>query len=357
MGSEIRFFYNGKALYPVLLDLIQNAKEEVLLNFYTFNYDRVGAEFVRVLRQKANEGVRVRVVFDALESRGMTEDVLGDLRRAGIAIRACRPFRTYFWRHPITYFRRNHVRIFAVDRRIFGLGGICIGEIYHDRDDFFAILECEEFHPISAFFDRLWMLSEKSRATLERAIEIAAPEIQAGIRLLVSGPAKEEQKVYEWTKKAVRAAKRRIRIVSTWFFPTRELLADLIAAAAREVEVSVVTPFRTDKERYDRFRALPIPYAVQNGITWYGAKDYFHQKFVIADDTWRTGSANFDLIGMKRNYELDIYGEGGEMLKELEHNYKRLIARSQSAPSFEGSRKMKPLNRALYTFLERVIAV
>ncbi len=359
MGSRMRFFHDGKTLYPILLNLIRGAKEEILLNFYTFNRDSIGSEFLGLLREKAREGVRVRVIFDALESRGMTEDVLCDLAQSGVSVKAFRPFRAYFFRHPITYFRRNHVRIFGIDRRIFGLGGICIGEIYFERDDFFVILELSDFRPISSFFDRLWVLSERSRGALKKAMELTTPEVRAGMTLLASGPMPQEQKIYEWVRDAVWAAKRRIHIVSTWFFPPRELLYDLVSAASRGVDVSVVTPFRTDKEHYDKFRALPIPYAVQNGIVWHGARNYFHHKFVIADDAWCTGSANFDLIAMKRNYELDICGKGGPILKELQRNYEHLVARSETARAAETAKpgKMKLVHRLFYTFLERVISV
>ena len=100
--------------------------------------------------------------------------------------------------------------------------------------------------------------------------------------------------------------------MTPFFLPAAKLLTKILEAKRRGVAVEIITPLRTDKPRYDSFRALPAPLLIQNGVSWRGTKKYFHQKFFIFDDQWIMGSANFDIISFERNYELCIRGSGEE---------------------------------------------
>ena len=93
----------------------------------------------------------------------------------------------------------------------------------------------------------------------------------------------------------------------------------------------MLTPLRTDKPLYDRFRAVPIPYLLKNRVHWTGIDNYFHTKLYIIDDQWMFGSSNFDIISLKRNYELNVFGRSGPTLEKCEACIEHLKERASVA--------------------------
>jgi cardiolipin synthase len=208
---------------------------------------------------------------------------------------------------------------------------------------------------IAAYFDYLWDLSEKPRA--ENKARTMLRKISPGITALFSGPRTAEQEVYRAVTDAVTATRKRIVIMAPFFLPPQKLLNRILEAKKRGVSVQIITPLRTDKPRYDSFRALPAPSLIPRGIIWRGTKKYFHQKFFIFDDQWFMGSANFDIISFERNYELCIRGTGGKMLRKLESIALEAQQQSRSISEFPAPWLFRNLTRACSGLLEFFLAL
>jgi len=324
----MHFFRNGEEFYPFLERAIEAATSEVLINVYSFHNDPVGERFLSLLKRKARDGVRVRLLFDGIGSWGDQRELVCELRAAGGDVRIFRPYRWYLARHPVSFLYRDHARIFLIDRKLFGLGGLGIGEIYRTREDFFLVTPVIHPEPLVAFFDELWRLASEWRDG-GKCAAVSGSGIARGMTTLASGPHAGEDSIYRRLLGAVGQASRRVTIVTAWFFPPQELLDALVAAHRRGVEVTIVTPLQTDRLRYDGFRALPMSRLLGCGIRWYGVDRYFHQKFFIVDDAWCMGSANCDVLSLRRDYELGVAGERGPLLAELERNTARLTAEAE----------------------------
>lgn len=343
------FFQRGEELYPHLEELFQNARKEILFCVYGFHLDRIGNRFLAILESRARAGVKVRLIFDAIGSWGDHGEIVRRLSAAGGEARIFRS-ESYFWLRPFSYFYRNHARLCMVDNKAVGLGGICIGEVYEKREDGFLFLDYKDTSKFQKIFEGFWRL-----ATAYGVLRVAAGVLpgdpqQPGV--LLSGPNYEEQQVFAWLIERVRRAEKRVILVATWFLPPRELLDELLSAQKRGIKVSIITPLRTDRHRYDAFRAMPITPLVDAGISWYGHPEYFHHKFFIIDDEWAFGSANCDLLSFKRNYELDLTGTGGPILEFLEQDAVKLTAGLRPHPIHEIPRSLRIASNLLYAWTE-----
>jgi cardiolipin synthase A/B len=320
----MNFFRNGGDFYQFLACAIDSAKQEILISVYSFHNDVTGRRLLGHLAAAARRGVRVQLLFDGVGSWGDKYGVVRELREAGGEARIFRPWRRYFVRHPILFFRRNHTRIFLIDRKLFGLGGICVGNIYASREDLFILFPVSDARPILLIFNDLW---ERAAPERERALsaDMMHGTIAPGIVAVSSGPCRKDEHTYKWILEAIRGAQERIVIVTAWFFPPREVVDELVEAHRRGVSIAIVTPLQTDREAYDGFRALPLSPLLGCGVSWYGTGHYFHQKFFIVDDRWNFGSANFDTLSLKRNYECNIVGTGGRILTELIASFQGLV--------------------------------
>ena len=338
-------------MFLTVEDAIRRAREEVLVSVYILADDPVGGRFIGALCEAARRGVRVEVIVDGLGSRRSFGRVKEVLNAAGVSVTVFRPLRTWLLLHPLAALCRIHARVLVIDRTLFGLGGIVFRKEFGDRVDLLLLHEPAETATIVEIFQRF-----KTLATRQRRPALASSKrtIGNGSSLLVSGPDAESREIYRWVLSACRSAGKRIWIATPFFFPTQELLSELRAAAKRGVDVRIVTPLRT-RPRYDILRAMPLPWLVANsGAQWYGARLYFHSKFCIFDDRWTLGSANFDVISMKRNLELNVWAEGGPILGELEMLFSKLIASSSgiaAADAWPVARVMAPLFHRTAEFL------
>ncbi|MBI5220298.1 MAG: phosphatidylserine/phosphatidylglycerophosphate/cardiolipin synthase family protein [Candidatus Liptonbacteria bacterium] len=349
--AAAQWFNTGQDLYPELERAIQRAEQEILISVYTFNCDVVGRHFVKLLSERAATGVQVKVVLDALGSRQGTEQLVRDLGVAGIAVKIFRPLGSYFPRHIFSFLYRNHARIFLVDGRTFGLGGICIGDIYQKRRDLFVLVRIEHPQLIRQYFNYIWSLAQAAQVGLELN-RAAVVEISPGWRVIQSGPRLLEQRIYQWVLEHCRTARRRILIVSAFFLPPTEILQELCAAQARGINVTVITPLRTDRTDYDGFRAIPVGRLITRGVQWYGINEYFHQKYFIVDEDWCFGSANLDIISLCRNYELNVFGSGGPVLRVLEADVDHLKVIPGSTTQYPGHPPFQKFAAFAYRFAE-----
>src|SRR3989344_2483695 len=343
-------YHAGRDLYPALKEEIRRAKREILLNFYTFCADETGQEFAALLAQKAREGVTVKVLFDALGSRHQEEKVMGMLCPYGVQARVFRPLYRMLLRHPLTFLCRDHARIFLFDKKSFFTGGVGIGNIYVNREDFSARLHMGHAEYVISYFDYLWELAERKWEPFP--FKGPSREVVPWFSMLVSGPLEPEQEIYRFFREKCEQAVRRIVIVVPFFFPQRSLLEILIAALKRGVTVDVITPLQTDRPHYDQFRALPAPLLTKRGARWWGTKAYFHQKLFVADDCWSIGSANFDVISTERNFELNLAGHGGDMLKAIEQTTKDMNRATLSVTEFPAPFLLRRLAKLSYRTLE-----
>src|SRR5579883_1677914 len=70
-GDRVRLLRDGLEAFPAMLEAIANARAEILLEMYWIGDDEVGARFREALAARARDGVRVRVIQDAIGSMGL----------------------------------------------------------------------------------------------------------------------------------------------------------------------------------------------------------------------------------------------------------------------------------------------
>ena len=350
----VNIFYRGKDFYRSLEEEISRAEKEILINVYSFQNDTIGRRFIDALKKKLAEGVVVKIIIDDLGTRHTGEEISREFGENNDVVRLFRQKKYYLWQHPVKYFCRNHARIFMIDRKILGVGGMGIGEIYNERQDLVAFLPVTTPEQIVSYFNDLWALSDKDNKSVLPEVYPSLP-VTTAIKALISTPVEDGQMIYKWTKEHIKSAKDKITIVSAWFLPTTELIKALCDAKDRGVDVSIVTPSRTDKRWYDDFRGAVMPKLLKRNIVWHGTQEYFHQKYFIIDDYWCLGSANFDMVSMNRDYELNIYSQGGEVLDELWSNFHKLTGNCEQIRHSKINWLVHLIEEAVYPLFESVI--
>ena len=108
-----QFYATSYRTWRAMFEAIKNARESVYLETYIFLDDLQNLNFLRLLQDKAREGVRVRIVLDAFGSLGLPKKSVAELRSAGAEV--------FFYSHIL---HRIHRKILLVDERLAFIGGV-----------------------------------------------------------------------------------------------------------------------------------------------------------------------------------------------------------------------------------------
>ena len=86
-ADSVRLLRDGAEAFPAMLEAISRAEREVLLEMYWIGADSCGERFRDALLERARAGVKVKVIYDAVGSLGISDSFWQPLRSAGGDIR------------------------------------------------------------------------------------------------------------------------------------------------------------------------------------------------------------------------------------------------------------------------------
>src|SRR5690554_5793189 len=81
-GNDVTLLFNGENKFPRVFEDIRNAKNHIHVEYYIFDADDIGCEFIDLLIEKAKEGVSVRFIYDDFGSRQIRKKQVSRLKRS-----------------------------------------------------------------------------------------------------------------------------------------------------------------------------------------------------------------------------------------------------------------------------------
>ena len=130
-GNRLTLLQNGPDTYDDWLAAIGRAERWVHLDNYIFQNDGVGRRFADALKEKAREGVAVRVLHDWFGCVDVPRSFWRDMGEAGVEVRQVNPLALGA---PLGAIGRDHRKFLAVDGVYASTGGVCISDGWMVRD-------------------------------------------------------------------------------------------------------------------------------------------------------------------------------------------------------------------------------
>ncbi len=307
-GSAMQLLLDGAQAYPAFRGLIENAREHIHIETLNFDNDTqrppdLALEFAQLLADKAEEGVEVRVIADKIAQRYASTDEINDLlRNSKIKTRfffgpGAMPFQRTLY--------RQHKKMLIVDGRTAIIGGMNYGRRYLSNDqwrDTNVMLTGPVVASVQREFLRDWEdLDGCSIADPARYFPLLMPTGDLGVRVLDQRPLAEDFDINYAVTIALHLARRSVLIEAPYFNPSEDLLAELLATAARGVEVCILTNDLDSMDIADAFyqAAYWFETLLDNGIRlflWQRAPRTMHSKAMVVDDDFAmVSSFNFNL--------------------------------------------------------------
>jgi cardiolipin synthase len=326
--SRISRLKNGVEFYPEYLQAIRRAKYAINLEFYEFKEGEIGGEILRALEERAQAGVEVRIILDALGSFGTRNSYFDRLRAAGGQM--C-------WYHPLKWNtwpkvnNRTHRKLLIVDGETGFIGGAGIADHWlHDtsvpvwRDTVFCV-EGEAVAGLISAFCENW---------LESSGEILSSSKQFGFRSLPQGA---ESFVVSSTphgggtqarilfQALINRARQTIRITTPYFLPDRSAREALVAAIEeRGVAVQILTAGpRIDHPTIRNLSHRSVRHLLEAGAEIFEYQpSMIHSKLMTVDGIWSVvGSTNFDHRSFALNDEVNLAVVDRELAATIETDF------------------------------------
>lgn len=335
-GNTVEPLYNGEEAYPAMLDAIRSASKSVTLASYIFDWDAVGMEFTDALGDAARRGISVHVLLDGIGAVQAFSRVGRRLIKSGAEVSAFFPLRFPLGRLRLNL--RNHRKILVVDGHTGFTGGMNISNKHYanrsapDRvsDIHFKITGPVVAELQHAFADD-WHLATDQTLDGQNYYPSIEPAGQALCRGISSGPDENIGKIHWIIQGALSAARHTVHVVTPYFIPSRALLASMIIAAMRGVNVNLYLPSNTEPRFMQWAADAYLWELLEHGIHVFRQPPPFaHTKLLVVDARWLLfGSANLDVRSFRLNFEFNVEAYNSELGQLLDRGLTDLQDRSR----------------------------
>jgi cardiolipin synthase len=353
--NRITFVSGGDEAYDALISLISSAKDHVHAQFFILDVDVVGKRFVQALAAKAREGVRVRLLLDAVGSWRALRRLVRPLRDAGGEVAAFLP--AFPLHRRWSAHLRNHRKLLIADGRKAFTGGMNIGKRYMGPKttkaqwrDVAVVIEGSALPDLQALFLDDWAFATDDPSPAGDLFP-SPRRFPAGdpppcvLQVAASGPDRQARPIYEGVFAAFAAARRRIWIETPYFVPDEGIGAAMRNAALRGVDVRLIVPGTSDlrivtlagRSYFDELMASGVKVFLYRPTN-------LHAKILVVDDAIGViGSPNVDMRSFFLNFELGLFLFDRPQVEILAGVFREDISRSEAIDPERFARRPRTL--------------
>lgn len=325
--NEIEVLINGERKFPRALERMRTAKHHLHVEYYRFEDDEVGGWMEEVLKERAQAGVQVRLIYDDFGSRSIRGAMARRLRAAGVELIPFFKITFLALANRVNY--RNHRKIIVIDGVEAFVGGINVSNDYVNtvgdpakktfwRDTHLWVRGSAAMQ-LQYIFLNDWNFASAEPIALDEDLSQYFPvEATRGdgdqlVQIAASGPDSDTPTILYSIIRAIALAERRILIATPYFVPTDSLMDGLCIAARSGVDVSLMVPLKGDSRIVNLGAESYYEQLLAAGVKIYRyEKGFIHAKTIVVDDRLSiVGTANLDIRSFELNFEVNavVYGE------------------------------------------------
>lgn len=319
---------DGAETFAEIKKQLLAAKEFIHIEYYIIDDDTIGNEIADILIQKAQEGVEVRLIFDAVGSWSLTKRFIKRLTTAGVEVKPFLPVVFPIFTSHVNY--RNHRKIIVIDGETSFVGGINIADRYLNGTkklgawrDTHLMLQGGTTLALQSIFANDWFFV--SGQMLDNPNYTPAPEQEQGcaVQIASSGPDSEWASIMNAFFSAITKAKHHIYISTPYFVPGSPILTAVKVAAMSGVDVRIMLPKVPDSKLIYYATRSYISELLEAGVKVFFYKPGFnHSKIMMTDSSFATiGTANMDIRSFEQNYEVAAMIYNTEVAMQLESRF------------------------------------
>lgn len=326
--NKIDFLCDGNSYFNSLFYDISKAKYSIFIEMYIFRDDRLGKELLDLLIRKANENIKVKILYEPNGNLKNRKGFFSKCKHKNIQVVKYNSF-LYSLRN---FNYRNHKKIIIIDGKVAYLGGFNIGEEYLSlnkhispfRDTGVRLIGeivndiLKEF--LIDFYYAYYLINPNFYIDVKKDDLTKRYVNNNCLMQLMSSSYNIRENIRRSKLFLLTSAKKEVYIQSPYFIIDERMNEELKLLILSGVVVHIMIPLKYDQLIPFSASLWGVRELYSLGAKIYLYEGFIHAKSLIIDDLALViGSANFDIRSFSLNLESDLFiYEQKEVLKYKE---------------------------------------
>lgn len=333
--NSIKLIENNSELFEESIKLIRSAKEFINIQSFIFKYKGFWTRlFFAELVKKANQGVKIRILYDWLGSFNRVKpNIFKKLQEYGVEVACFNPKGFSAFKGATNY--RLHSKFIIVDNKVALYGGSNFADEYlsmakyenHWKDLNFLVAG-PIVNSMNITFINYWLTfsersvpeSSKQNIRNDSKLLLAKRDFKPSntlMQLMIFDPDFNAFMLENALLNAFYNAKKSIKIITPYFCPPNKIIEALIWCHNHNIKIEIITHCKNQKyvQMVNRENLKKI---VDLGIETSEYDGYLHSKLIIIDDEYvLTGSCNIDYRSIYLDFESELVVYDKDFTKQM----------------------------------------
>lgn len=314
--TDTKYFRNGEALFPILLEELEKAEKFIFLEFFIIDKGYMWDSIIGILERKAKSGVDVRIIYDDFGClMTLPRNYDGILRRKGLKCTVFSRLRPY-WSSKLN--NRDHRKIVVIDGNTAFTGGINLADEYINRfekhgywKDSAVMLKGAAVEGFTAIFLGMWKYLNEVAIDVHEEVFFPHCEVSgSGYVIPYAGyPSADGVLAENVYINILNSSSRYVYITTPYLILDSEMQEALILAAKNGIDVRIITPHIPDKRAVHAVTRSNYRILLKSGIRIYEfLPGFIHAKNFVCDDKIAVvGTINLDFRSLYLHYECGVW--------------------------------------------------
>ena len=348
-NNKIDYYPVGEEAFEVMLKELKKAKKFIFFEYFIIQHGKMWNSILEILKEKAKEGVDVRVMYDDLGCIALLpKDYPDELEKMGIK---CVCFNRLSAFAGVIMNNRDHRKIMVIDGKVAFSGGINIADEYINEKEVYGHWKDNGIRVIgdavwnyTVMFLTIWnSYREEDDDYTKFKHKYKDDKIKNGfVSTYGETPLDDEVMGEDIYLNIINQANDYVYIFTPYLIIDTDMINALTLAAKRGVDVRLVIPGIPDKKLVYSVSESYVEPLVNGGVKVYRyTPGFVHSKVFVSDDHIATvGTINMDYRSLYLHFECGCYMENVDVISNIKDdlvdsiNKSREITKEEARPNF-----------------------
>ena len=343
--GEVTYYKSGEELFPAMKEALHRAEKFILLDYFIIAHGKMWKEILTILLEKAELGVQIRIIYDDFGCMVTLPPKYDRYLESLHPNVRCMTFNNVIPIFAVHMNNRDHRKIMVIDGKVAFTGGVNLADEYIAEKERFGYWKDSGVRITGGavasftkmFFD-VWNAFRRDREDLKNYLlpikvdtMYAMKEVKAVIQPYDDSPLDGISVGETVYIDIIQRASRYVYIFTPYLVLDDHMRAALVQAAARGVDVRIVTPGIPDKKITFRLTRANYDLLLKVGIKIYEyTPGFIHAKSIVSDDRCAVvGTINFDYRSLYHHFENAVYLSGCDAVLDVKRDCEETFAVSK----------------------------
>ena len=335
-ATKTRYLSPGEEFLKVLLKELEKAEKYIFLEFFIVQEGVMFDSILEVLKRKATEGVKVRILYDDIGCfLLLPKDYVKTLASFGIEAVVFNPFKPVL---SAVQNNRDHRKIVSIDGKVAFTGGINLADEYINAyekhgewKDSGIVLSGKGAWSLTLIFLQNWALVTGAEDDIPAFFPNFEDETDGLVQPYADSPLDSEPVSQEVYMQMIHDAKRSLYIMTPYLIIDENMVSALLLSAKSGVDVRIITPKVWDKKAVHMTTRSYYPELISGGVKIYEfTPGFVHSKIMIVDDTVASiGTVNLDFRSLYLHFECGVKLYGSSTVTAMKEDFFATLQRCE----------------------------